>query len=62
MIGTVIVLLIVAALVGLAVFSMVKKHKSGGSCGCGCGCGCCAMAGACHEKSRDGETKQTGRP
>ena len=40
MIGTVIVLLIVAALVGLAVFSMVKKHKSGGSCGCGCGCGC----------------------
>ncbi len=46
--GTLVVLLIVAALVGLAVFSLVKKRKSGGSCGCGCGCGGCAMADACH--------------
>ena len=32
MMGTVIVLLIVAALVGLAIFSLARKHKSGG-CG-----------------------------
>ncbi len=50
--GTAIVLTIVAVLVGLAVFSIVKKRRSGGSCGCGCNCGGCAMTDACHSKGK----------
>ena len=55
--GTVLVLIILAALVGLAVFSLVRKRKSGSSCGCGCGCGGCAMADACRQKRKDTAAK-----
>ena len=47
--GTVIVFLILAAIVGAAVVSMVRDRRSGKG-GCGCGCKNCAMHGKCHSK------------
>ena len=47
--GTVIVLLILAAIVSLIVFSMVRDRKAG-KCSCGHKCSCCPMAGQCHKK------------
>ena len=47
--GTAIVLLILAAIVFLIVFSMVRDRKAG-KCSCGHKCGNCPMAGQCHNK------------
>ena len=47
--GTILVLLIVAAVVFLAVRSLVKDKKAGRS-SCGAGCAHCAMQGKCHRK------------
>ena len=49
--GTVIVLLVLAAVVSLTVFSIVRDRKAGKS-SCGCKCGCCPMAGQCHKKKK----------
>ena len=46
--GTVIVLLVLAAIIFLIVFSMVRDRKAGKS-SCGCKCSCCPMAGQCHK-------------
>lgn len=45
---TVIICLILAAAVGLAIYSIIRDKKKGKSCSCGCSCSSCAMSGACH--------------
>ena len=50
--GTIIVLLILAALVGLVIYKMVKDKKSGKN-SCGCNCGCCANAQFCHSQKKE---------
>ncbi len=56
-IGTIIVICIVAAVLGLAVLSLIRnKRKGKSSCSCGCGCGGCPMSGMCHEKETSDET------
>ena len=45
--GTLIVAVLVAVIVGFAVFKMVK-NKLDGKSSCGCSCGSCPMAGKCH--------------
>lgn len=45
--GTILVSLVLAALVALAVLTLIRQKRSGKSA-CGCGCGRCAMAGKCH--------------
>ena len=47
--GTAIVILVLAAVVALIVFSIVRDRKAGKS-SCGCKCSCCPMAGQCHKK------------
>ncbi|SCW50856.1 Virus attachment protein p12 family protein [Ruminococcaceae bacterium YRB3002] len=47
----IVVILAVAALVTLAIWSMVKDRKAGKS-SCGCGCANCAMAGKCHQQKK----------
>ena len=47
--GTAIVLLVLAAVVALIVFSIVRDRKAG-KYSCGCKCSCCPMAGQCHKK------------
>jgi hypothetical protein len=47
--GTALVLIILALIIGLIVFSMVKDKKQGkSSCSCGGSCGCCPNSAACH--------------
>lgn len=46
--GSVVTGVIVAAVVGLAIRSIILKKKKGG--GCGCGCSGCSMAESCHSK------------
>ena len=45
-IGTVIVSLVLAAVIFLIIFKLIKDKKQGRS-SCGCGCEHCAMAGKC---------------
>lgn len=45
--GTMLVLLILLAIVGLIIRSMIKARKSGRSIQCGCDCGHCG--GICHQ-------------
>ena len=50
--GTAVVLAIVVLLVGGAVFSIVRRKKSGkGTCSCG-GCGGCGMSDICHSDKK----------
>ena len=44
--GTIIVLMILAAVVAGIVYSMVKNRKKGKS-SCGCNCSCCSTGDAC---------------
>lgn len=46
--STIIICLILAAVVGLIIFSMVKDKKKGKS-SCGCNCSDCPMGGKCGE-------------
>ena len=48
-IGTIVVGVVLAAIVFLAVRSIVKEKKKG-QCSCGCNCSSCAMSGTCHKK------------
>lgn len=51
MLGTVIVVLIVAGVVALSIRSLWKDHKSGGGCTGNCAtCGGCGHADACQTK------------
>ncbi|MCH5194968.1 MAG: FeoB-associated Cys-rich membrane protein [Oscillospiraceae bacterium] len=45
--GTIVVLLIVAAIVALILFSMIRNKKKGKS-SCSCGCGSCQNSSLCH--------------
>lgn len=45
-IGTILVVLMVAAVMALAIRSIRRDKKKGASCGCGCSG--CAMSGTCH--------------
>ena len=47
--GTLIVTLALAAIVGLIVFRLIRDKKRGKS-SCGCGCADCPMSGSCHTK------------
>lgn len=47
--ATIITLLIVLAVLGLAVFKMIKDKKQGKS-SCGCGCEGCALSDKCKGK------------
>jgi hypothetical protein len=46
-IGTIIILIVVVAIVALALRSIIKTRKKGGSCGCGCDE--CSMADKCSD-------------
>ncbi|MBE6869512.1 FeoB-associated Cys-rich membrane protein [Ruminococcus albus] len=46
-IGNIVVIIIVAAILALAIRSVIKDKRSGKS-SCGCGCANCAMHGKCH--------------
>ena len=50
--ATMVVCLILAAILGWIISTMVKNKKKGKS-SCGCGCSGCAMSGMCHPK-KDG--------
>lgn len=51
--STIIVGLILAVIVGLIIYFMIKNRKKG-KCACGHECGGCPMGGSCHG---DGEKK-----
>lgn len=46
----------VAALVALAVISMIRDKKAGKS-SCGCNCANCALAGKCHSAAKTKKQK-----
>lgn len=45
--GTIIVLIVLAAIVGGIIFFKVRDRKNG-KCSCGGSCGCCPMGDKCH--------------
>ena len=49
--ATIAVTAVLAVIVGLVVFKMVKDKKNGRS-GCGCGCSGCAMKDKCHPNTK----------
>ncbi len=48
-IGSILIIILLAAVIAAVIFKMVSDKKSGKS-GCGCGCEHCAMKGECHRK------------
>lgn len=51
-IGTASVLLILAVVIGMVIFTMIKNKKEGKT-SCGCGCSSCAMKDVCHTKDEE---------
>ena len=49
--ATIAALVFVAALIGIAVFSMIRNKRKGRT-SCGCGCSACPMAGECGGKKK----------
>lgn len=49
--GTAVVVIILAVIVGLVIRGMIKDKKAGKS-SCGCSCGNCPMAGQCHSRNK----------
>ncbi len=49
--ATIIVFLVVALVVGLVVFKMIKDKKAGKK-SCSCGCGGCPMKDSCHSNNK----------
>ena len=48
-IGSIAVLLVLTAVVGLAAFKLIRdKRKGKSSCSCGSSCAGCPMSGKCH--------------
>ncbi len=47
-IGTVIVFVVLAIIVGAIIYKMYRDKKQGKS-SCGCNCGSCPMANECHK-------------
>jgi hypothetical protein len=54
--GNLVVCLLLAAIVGLAIYILVRNKKNGKS-SCGCGCANCPSAGMCHPADK----KNAGR-
>lgn len=52
-IPTVIICIVLAAIVALAVISIIRDRKKGKSCSCGCQN--CAMSGMCHSAKNKNE-------
>ncbi len=52
-IANIIVLLILLAVVGFAIFSIIKNHRKGKS-SCGCDCGSCPMGETCRKDGKQG--------
>lgn len=50
-IGTVLVLLVLAAIVTLIVLQLIRNKKKDVS-SCGCNCSDCAMHGSCHSRKK----------
>lgn len=62
--GTIFIIFILAAVVGMILLKL-KKDKGSGRSSCGCGCGCCPNASLCRSGSisekksyRNGKNKQ----
>lgn len=53
--GTLIVGLVLAAIVAVIIYSMVKDKKQGKN-SCGCGCSGCPNSGLCHGDRRPDKT------
>ena len=49
--ATIIVLILVAAAVIFAIFTMIKNKKNGKT-SCGCGCSGCPNSALCHQKKK----------
>ena len=49
--GTVVVLIIVAAVIAAIIWKMARNKREGRT-SCGCGCESCALNGQCHEKTQ----------
>ena len=47
--ATILICLVLAVIVALIIWSLVRNKKKGKS-SCGCNCAHCAMAGSCHNK------------
>lgn len=50
--ATIIICLILAAVIGLIIYKMLKNRKNGKS-SCGCNCSCCPMSGCCHVEKKE---------
>lgn len=50
-IATIIICLVLAVIVALIIYNLVKDKKKGKS-SCGCNCAHCAMAGSCHSANQ----------
>ncbi len=50
-IATIAVLFVVAVIVGLVIFKLIKNKKSGKP-SCNCGCGGCPMRDSCHQNDK----------
>lgn len=50
--STIIICLVLAAVIALIIFSMLKNKKNGKSC-CGNSCSCCPMGGSCHGEKKE---------
>ncbi len=49
--GTILVSVILIAIIGLVIYSMIRnKMKGKSSCSCGCNCSSCPAGGMCHKK------------
>ena len=49
--STIIIALVLAAVIGLIIFFMIRNKKKGkSSCSCGCGCEGCSAAVGCGQK------------
>ena len=55
-IGTIAVLLILAAILTLVAVNIVKNKKKGASA-CGCGCSSCPYSGKCHAEANKSSEK-----
>lgn len=52
--GTIVVFLIVAAVIALIIFKLIRDRKNGKS-SCGCGCESCANSKLCHGYKEKGD-------
>lgn len=51
--GDVIVLVVLGALVGGIIYSMIREKKNGKNSGCSCGCSGCTRRENCQSKTKE---------